>query len=62
MIIAMGTALIIGVVVVIGEEYFKKLNENDEYASMIRKAMTPLIEDFNFVKRFLIRVKMRVLN
>ena len=51
MVITMFLALLLGVAVVFGKEYFKNLYANDEHASLLRRATSPLIEDYNFVRR-----------
>ena len=52
MVVAMFLALLLGVAVAFGKEYFKELYANDEHATMIRKVTTPLIDDYNAMRRY----------
>ena len=52
MVIAMFSALLLGVAVVLSKKYFKELAANDEHATMIRRITTPLIEDYNVLRRY----------
>lgn len=50
--LAMFSSLLLGVGVVLGKEYFKKLYANDEHATMMRRVTTPLIEDYHALRKY----------
>ena len=52
MVVAMFLALLLGVGVAVGVEYFQKLYANDEHATKIQRVINPLIEDYNAMKRW----------